>query len=313
MPKMRFQSFFPLKTNPVKNGGLLIIPQGVLHMNILGNNRSLGSKKFEIPRIHFGVFLASFACCMASDDVAAQDQEACRRVSGRNPNKSHLFQAWDKKLRQLLLKLPTDGDEAKLSPVLTAIRTHVAARWCFLLQHGAEAGACKSFQNCVQDLAILHREEIPWAPFPPLSQELADANAGVHDEDADGPDPPAEPRSDQRVVPHEFRFMKVDKGVWTVLVAAWITLLPLRIRCLGSVMSMLVPQVPLGRGNGQGYQHYFSVSEWYTLKTPFSQWFTKNFSSMARPLATQLEIEHTHVQHSATCVCLHFQPEIFQF
>ena len=37
-----------------------------------------------------------------------------------------------------------------------------------------------------------------------------------------------------------------------------------------------------------GYQIFLGVAEWYSLRTPFSQWFTKNYASMFLPLAAEL-------------------------
>ena len=58
-------------------------------------------------------------------------------------------------------------------------------------------------------------------------------------------------------------------------------------------------QVPEGRGNKQGYVHYLSISEWWRLRTPLSQWFTKNFTSVWLPLADQLDIDTGHARDSA--------------
>ena len=155
---------------------------------------------------------------MASDDVAAQDQQACCGSHQSHPaHVQFLPQAWDRRLGELLLTVPTDGDDSKLKPVLTAIRDHVAQRWCFLIRTSAEAAVRQGFQKCLKDLALLHREEIPWAPFPP---ERQDVDAGTQD-DAEEADGPAERRADPKIAPHEFRFLKVEKGVWSVLVAAW--------------------------------------------------------------------------------------------
>ena len=44
----------------------------------------------------------------------------------------------------------------------------------------------------------------------------------------------------------------------------------------------------------QGYRHLISVAEWWQLKTPFTQWFTKNWSSVYRPLAAQMEVADGH-------------------
>ena len=41
------------------------------------------------------------------------------------------------------------------------------------------------------------------------------------------------------------------------------------------------PEMPeVTTGAVQGYAHYLAVAEWYTLRTPFTQWYTKNYSSV---------------------------------
>ena len=47
--------------------------------------------------------------------------------------------------------------------------------------------------------------------------------------------------------------------------------------------------------NVQGYRNYLAVPEWYKLRTPFFQWYTKNYASVCLPLAQQLECADGHV------------------
>ncbi|CAE7788072.1 icmt-1, partial [Symbiodinium sp. CCMP2592] len=48
-----------------------------------------------------------------------------------------------------------------------------------------------------------------------------------------------------------------------------------------------------------GYANFYAVSEWWTLKTAFTQWFTKNYTSVYQPLAAQMDIStHQHAVHS---------------
>ena len=37
-----------------------------------------------------------------------------------------------------------------------------------------------------------------------------------------------------------------------------------------------------------GYQIFLGVAEWYSLRTPFSQWYTKNYASMFCPFAAEV-------------------------
>lgn len=40
-----------------------------------------------------------------------------------------------------------------------------------------------------------------------------------------------------------------------------------------------------------GYRHYWGVPEWYQLRTPFSQWFTKSFAASFSPFMDSLGME----------------------
>ena len=57
-------------------------------------------------------------------------------------------------------------------------------------------------------------------------------------------------------------------------------------------------EVESGAGNSQGYAHYMSVAEWYHLRTPFTQWYTKNYTSVFKPLAEQMEVATGHAHAS---------------
>ena len=47
--------------------------------------------------------------------------------------------------------------------------------------------------------------------------------------------------------------------------------------------------------NADGYRHYVSIPEWYALRTPFTQWYTKNFSSVFLPTADAMQFGCQHV------------------
>ena len=48
-----------------------------------------------------------------------------------------------------------------------------------------------------------------------------------------------------------------------------------------------------------GYCRFVAMAEWWRLKTPFSQWFTKNYTGVFLPLAHLLGMEVGHVALSA--------------
>ena len=49
-----------------------------------------------------------------------------------------------------------------------------------------------------------------------------------------------------------------------------------------------------------GYKHFISIPEWYHFRTPFSQYFTKNYSGVFLPLAHTFELSTGHVSFSVS-------------
>lgn len=47
--------------------------------------------------------------------------------------------------------------------------------------------------------------------------------------------------------------------------------------------------------NVDGYKAFYSVSEWWSWSTPFPQWFSKNFCSVALPFSSELGLSEGHV------------------
>ena len=43
-----------------------------------------------------------------------------------------------------------------------------------------------------------------------------------------------------------------------------------------------------------GYCNFWSVSEWWNMKTRFTQWYTKSFSSQFLPFAAELRLSPGH-------------------
>ena len=40
-----------------------------------------------------------------------------------------------------------------------------------------------------------------------------------------------------------------------------------------------------------GYRHFMALAEWYRLRTPFSQWFSKNMAGVFCPFADSLMMD----------------------
>ena len=50
-----------------------------------------------------------------------------------------------------------------------------------------------------------------------------------------------------------------------------------------------------------GYRAFFAVSEWWTFKTRFSQWYTKSYNNMCLPLMADMNVSPGHVSwHKAS-------------
>ena len=44
-----------------------------------------------------------------------------------------------------------------------------------------------------------------------------------------------------------------------------------------------------------GYRMFIRCSQWWSMKTPFYNWFTKNYATMVVPLGSQFELDAVHV------------------
>lgn len=52
-----------------------------------------------------------------------------------------------------------------------------------------------------------------------------------------------------------------------------------------------------------GYRNYFAVAEWWVFSTPFTQWFTKSFASVALPFSQDLSLSCGHVSFLQLKLC----------
>ncbi len=51
----------------------------------------------------------------------------------------------------------------------------------------------------------------------------------------------------------------------------------------------------VGESDGpDGYEHFLACSEWWTLKTPFYQFYSKNYSNAVMPFLEELRLSSGH-------------------
>ncbi|CAE6950908.1 unnamed protein product [Symbiodinium sp. CCMP2592] len=139
---------------------------------------------------------------------------------------------------------------------------------------GSEAdrrSASDRFESQICSLIEMYGSETPFAPKPWIPSAVQGPSENEPDELPKGVE------DEKRSLPHVFRFLPNVTGVWTVL------------------------QVDEASAV-EGYRHFIAVAEWYRFKTPFTQWFTKNYSGNFLPLAHMLEIGGGHVRYPVTFV-----------
>ena len=181
-------------------------------MRILIYDRSLALKKLlQILRGPRG------ALCDVMSDAAT----ACSQEDGRKLHASwhglQLFvlcscQEWERSYKELLYKIPSDGSEEQEKGE-QALRNHVAARWLDLQSRGQGPDDLRKFAARLDALAEMQGRDVPCAPHPVISKPDEPASSFHALSPGSSPEN-AKPGS----LHHEFRFLKVEQGVWTVLV-----------------------------------------------------------------------------------------------
>lgn len=69
--------------------------------------------------------------------------------------------------------------------------------------------------------------------------------------------------------------------------------------------NFLAWQVQREQDFADGYRMNLSFSEWWTFKTPFYAWFSRNFESMVLPLLWEWGFTHGH-DTRRYCLCFFF-------
>ena len=183
-----------------------------------------------------------------------------------------------------------------------AIRT-IASTW----HHDQLDEIVARTKACIEDLLTVHGPEIPFAPDP----EVPKVNGLVREGQSKNPSGQTSVRSETstssscvdhhsaRVSVSEDESWRVDVPTghsfpdyclvfWTEDSAA--TSSPL---CMfvSSFRTSASDQVTSEKDAVDGYRNFMAMSEWYRLRTPFSQWFTKSMSAVFCPFADSLMMD----------------------
>ena len=206
-------------------------------------------------------------------------------------------QEWKQQLHRLLMKVPTT-EGLGATQALGAVRDFVAEGWRkiqLVRASGDEVLAkLQDFGKTITEMIQLHGPDLPWAPMPTLER------AALAIDDVATPDeqhlPGLKNELHEGVPAHTYKFLQHKRGVWTSLQARLSSPLQaspviVTARSLGQVISE--------DARADGYANFLAVSEWWSLRTAFTQWFTKNFTSVCQPLAEQMDFSsEQHALHS---------------
>ena len=121
---------------------------------------------------------------------------------------------WEAELKRLACQVPTTGEDDETVEALL-LRNAIADKWLYLRQHEATTDQVKQFKDMLKSFLDLHGDELAFAPFP-IMPSAAPQNRLAKAVDVQQRSPEAD---DKTVLPHVFRFLKTDHGVWSVLVA----------------------------------------------------------------------------------------------
>ena len=205
-------------------------------------------------------------------------------------------------LRKLLQEVPLDngGDTSLRESCILKVRKMIAEKW-LELRLDTFGGSSedrmslkKTYQQGLLELVKMYGPETPFAPEP------MDANLQIlpaHTAATPSPDSKnsSSPEAERKCPLHSFRFLANTKGVWTIVQVSYLSLsMPLTTpRPMHLQPLCYLPQVDQSEAV-DGYRNFISVTESYHFKTPFTQWFTKNYVGGFLPAAHLLELGPGH-------------------
>ena len=169
---------------------------------------------------------------------------SCSCIAAVSKWESCLFQEWESTLRDLVVGVPVlSEDEPAIQKATLKLRNHVAARARWLIESHAGADDLAMFRKTLQEVMKRDAGELPWAPLPKAMLPPSappKAEEGVERQELESPpaaERPSAGRPRQPCVPHVFRFLQTESGVWTVLSGCTLFLQAPALRFLRSITS----------------------------------------------------------------------------
>ncbi|CAJ1442941.1 unnamed protein product [Effrenium voratum] len=213
--------------------------------------------------------------------VGVQDGKPAQRASqlpGTQERPSQAQDQWKSALQEMLTQLPValgPDEEAARNTALLRIRECVAWRWKSLMEGLPRMSKqvfreqAEEIQEHLNGLKEIHGHDMPFAPVPStilaqLENAAADDASGSAASERDSSSRTSSTQS-ETMGAAKFKFLSKDSTVWTVM--------------------------QVGESEQcDGYCHFLAANEWYQLKTPFSQWFTKNWCTVASEIGAEWKI-----------------------
>ena len=182
------------------------------------------------------------------------------------------------------------------------VRRAVANRWnhLFALKDKLPLSDWERLRDevsgCMASFVEQNDAEIIYAPDM-KDLVLAELGEGAPLQDTPQASDQASSSSSQRsCVPHEFRWLELRDGVWTVMKACSFNQNWDFRRTRGFPWNSMFHVLQVEPEHHlDGYACYYACSEWWCWQTPFTQWFTKSFCLVALPFAQELGLSPGHV------------------
>lgn len=224
------------------------------------------------------------------------------------------------KVRRALAECDEDDEKTLLN-----VRKVMAEGWCALtnacsLQTSKQKmeDMLDSWRGALSELIMVYGDHMIFMIAPPQACTTAlldDLERGSSNRESEEHSLPpvssasstasGKSRNGPGIIAHVYRYLQNAKSVWTVLEVLgqyksnalyqslspdgrWQPSLPMKLCQCSSA------QVPEAHAV-DGYKCFISVGEFYQLRTPFYQWFTKNFVQSVQPYVEEMVLSPGHV------------------
>ena len=214
---------------------------------------------------------------------------------------------------------------------LRTLRNRIASRWNYIMSlknvvpKSHYEVLIQQMKESMSSLVDIHGQVVPFCPGPSDSLLKLDESLSDKVTSSTASTTASSQSQNPQVLPHTFKFLQLPGGsndVWTCVQANGncynvflvVTVLWNHFSIVTHTVFLwyIVDKSYLNMWNIRllahhhpgkvdepwmvdGYKNFFSVTEWWCYKTPFSQWFTKGFETFYLPLAAALELSSGHV------------------